>query len=690
MSKITTSHLSQTAYVYVRQSTMAQVQHNLESQRRQYALATRAGQLGWERIVVIDEDLGHSGAGAARSGFDKLLDAVARNQAGAVLSIEASRLARNGRDWHALLDFCAIVGTLIIDEDGIYDPRLTNDRLLLGMKGTFSEMELATLRQRSLEARRQKAARGEFYSLIPVGYVLTADNRLEMDPDARVREAIHLVFAKFRELGSARQVILWMRQEGIELPACQAGAANRKTTWRLAGASLRRFLTNPIYAGAYAFGRTRTQVRLHDGRRVVSRPRVPMADWQVLIADHHQGYIDWRDYLHNQQILAENTNMRGEVVRGAVRSGSALLAGLLRCGHCGRRLGLGTSGQRKVGGGLFRYKCRTNADDPTVTGLGCISFGSMRIDRAVSAEVLHVIAPAGLAAALAAIDQQQDSAADKRRQVELALQQARYEAGLARRQYDAVDPDNRLVASELERRWNERLAAAQHLEDQLRALAATVPQGPSAAERARLLALGQDLPIAWDHPAASDEIKKRILRAVIEEIVVRAEGDKLECLIHWKGGEHTALEVARTPTGRTRWLTDDDTTHIITELARLLPDKSIAALLNRMGRRTAKGHTWTGSRVKAFRNQRGIAVYRPGERAERGEITAEEAAEELGVTRMTVSRLVRAKVLPACQVCPHAPYVIRRADLDRPEVRSASTKPPVTADPRQIALGFQG
>jgi excisionase family DNA binding protein len=244
------------------------------------------------------------------------------------------------------------------------------------------------------------------------------------------------------------------------------------------------------------------------------------------------------------------------------------------------------------------------------------------------------------------------------------------------------------VTSELERRWNERLAAAQHLEDQLTALAADVPQGPSAAERARLLALGQDLPAAWDHPAASDEIKKRILRTVIEEIVVRAEGNKLECLIHWKGGEHTALEVARTPTGRTRWLTDDDTTHIITELARVLPDKSIAALLNRMGRRTAKGHTWTGWRVKSFRNQRGIAVYRPGERAERGEMTAEEAAQELGVTRMTVSRLIRAKVLPARQVCPHTPYVIRRADLDRPGVRRASA--PVTADLRQIALGFQG
>jgi excisionase family DNA binding protein len=687
MSKITTNHLAQAAFVYVRQSTMTQVQHNLESQRRQYALATRAKQLGWQQVVVIDEDLGHSGAGAARSGFEKLLDAVARNQAGAVLSIEASRLARNGRDWHALLDFCAIVGTLIIDEDGIYDPRLTNDRLLLGMKGTFSEMELATLRQRSLEARRQKAARGEFYSLIPAGYVLSEDNRLEMDPDARVRETIHLVFSKFRELGSARQVILWMRQEGIELPACPAGAANRKITWRLAGSGLRRFLTNPIYAGAYAFGRTRTQVRLHDRRRVVSRSRFPMADWQVLITEHHQGYIDWREYLHNQQILAENTNMRGEVVRGAVRSGSALLAGLLRCGHCGRRLGLGTSGQRKAGGVLFRYKCRTHAEDPTITRLGCISFGSMRVDRVVSAEVLRVIAPTGLTAALAAIDQQRDSAADKRRQVELALQQARYEAGLARRQYDAVDPDNRLVASELERRWNERLAAAQDLEDQLAALAADVPQSLSAAERSRLLALGQDLPAAWDHPAASDEIKKRILRTVIEEIVVRVKGDKHECLIHWKGGEHTALEVARTLTGRNRWVTDEDTTHIITELARVLPDKSIAALLNRMGRRTAKGHTWTGSRVKSFRNERGIAVYRPGERAERGEMTAEEAAEELGVTRMTVSRLIRAKVLPARQVCPHAPWVIRRTDLDRPGVRRESA--PVTADPRQIALGFQ-
>lgn len=689
MSKITASHLSRTAYVYVRQSTMTQVQNNLESQRRQYELATRARQLGWERVIVIDEDLGHSGAGAARSGFDKLLEAVTRDEVGAVLSIEASRLARNGRDWHALLDFCIVVGTLIIDEDGVYDPRLMNDRLLLGMKGTFSEMELATIRQRSLEARRQKAARGEFYSLIPVGYVLTAENRLEMDPDARVREAIHLVFAKFRELGSARQVILWMRQEGIELPTCRAGASNRHITWRLAGAGLRRFLTNPIYAGAYAFGRTCTRVRLQGGRRTVSKPRVQMADWQVLITDHHRGYTEWDEYLHNRQVLAENTNMRGEVVRGAVRSGSALLAGLLRCGHCGRRLIVGTSGPRKGSNRLFRYKCQATAEDPSTIGVGCICFGSMRIDRAVSAEVLRVIAPAGLTAALAAIDQHRDGNADKRRQVELALQQARYQTGLARRQYDAVDPDNRLVALELERRWNERLLAAQNLEEQLTALAIDTPPDASAAERARLLALGQDLPAAWTHPAASDEIKKRILRAVIEEIVVRAESDKLKCLIHWKGGEHTALDVARTLTGQTRWLTDDDTTHIITELARLLPDKSIAALLNRMGRRTAKGHTWTGYRVNAFRNQRGIPVYRDGERAERGEMTAEEAAEELGVTRMTVSRLIRAKALPARQVSPRAPYVIRRADLDLPGVRGASAKSPVTEDPRQITLAFQ-
>lgn len=685
MTKIAADHLSRTAYVYVRQSTLSQVQNNLESQRRQYALATRAKQLGWERVVVIDEDLGHSGAGAARAGFAKLLEAVTREEVGAVLSIEASRLARNGRDWHALLDFCIVVGTLIIDEDGIYDPRLANDRLLLGMKGTFSEMELSAFRQRSLQARQQKAARGELYTLVPAGYRLTAGNRLEMDPDARVREAISLVFTKFRELGSARQVILWMRQEGIELPARQTG----EIRWRLAGPGLRRFLTSPIYAGVYVWGRSRTLVRLEDGRRVVRRQRLRSTNWQVLILDHHPGYIDWDEYLRNQQVLAENTNMCGEMVRGAVRSGSALLAGLLRCGHCGRRLAIGTSGRRQNGGVLFRYKCRASAEDPTVPKLGCISFGSLQIDRAVSAEVLRVVAPAGLAAALAAMDESRDHNADKRRQVEMALQQARYEATLARRQYDAVDPDNRLVASELERRWNERLAAAQQLENQLTALASETPQSMNTAERAYLLALGQDLPAAWNHPAASDEIKKRILRTVINEIVVQGENNKLQCMIHWKGGEHTALDVRRGSNGRTRWQTDENTTQLITALARILPDKSIAAFLNRIGRRTAKGHTWTGFRVKAFRNGHGIAVYRAGERAERGEMTAEEAAAELGVTRMTVSRLIRAKVLPARQVCQGAPWVIRRADLDRPAVRAASAKCPVTADPRQETLDFQ-
>jgi excisionase family DNA binding protein len=287
------------------------------------------------------------------------------------------------------------------------------------------------------------------------------------------------------------------------------------------------------------------------------------------------------------------------------------------------------------------------------------------------------------------MDESRDHNADKRRQVEMALQQARYEATLARRQYDAVDPDNRLVASELERRWNERLAAAQQLENQLTALARETPQSMNAAERAYLLALGQDLPAAWNHPAASDEIKKRILRTVINEIVVQGENNKLQCMIHWKGGEHTALDVRRGSNGRTRWQTDENTTQLITALARILPDKSIAAFLNRIGRRTAKGHTWTGFRVKAFRNGRGIAVYRAGERAERGEMTAEEAAAELGVTRMMISRLIRAKVLPARQVCPGAPWVIRRADLDRPAVRAASAKCPVTADSRQETLDFQ-
>src|SRR6516225_4577981 len=334
MNKLTPEHLSRDAYVYVRQSTPDQLLNNPESRRRQYALETRARSLGWENVIVIDDDLGRSGGGAARPGFERLLAAICAGTVGAVLAIEASRLARNGRDWHTLLEFCAVVNGLIIDEDGIYDPRSINDRLLLGLKGTFSELELSMFRQRSQEALRLKAARGELNTTVAIGYRRRADDRLEQDPDKRIREALSLTFRKFAEIGSVRQLVLWLRQERIELPIAVHGAQGRSVQWRLPRYNtVHRLLTNPVYAGAYVYGRTFTRVRFEGGRKVATHgiARRP-EEWDVVIRSHHDGYITWEEYDRNQKVIAGNANMKGAMVRGSVRNGSGLLVGLLRCG----------------------------------------------------------------------------------------------------------------------------------------------------------------------------------------------------------------------------------------------------------------------------------------------------------------------------------------------------------------------
>ena len=540
MNKITPEHLAREAYVYVRQSTADQLLNNPESRRRQYALVARAHELGWEQVIVIDEDLGRSGGGQVRPGFERLLAAICDGTAGAVLAIEASRLARNGRDWHTLLEFCAFVNSLIIDEDGIYDPRLINDRLLLGLKGTFSELELSIFRQRSREALRLKAARGELYMLVAIGYRRGADDRLEQDPDRRIREALSLVFRKFSDIGSVRQLALWLRQEGIDLPVAVYGPQGRAVQWRPPRYHMvDRLLTNPIYAGAYVFGRTGSRVRLEGGRKVIVRGFVRRREeWEVLIRDHHDGYISWEEYDRNQKIIAGNANMKGTMVAGSVRNGGGILVGLLRCGHCGRKLKVLHHARRDT-----RYICNREMD--YASDKKCIAFNNMRVDAAVSAEVLRAISPLGIDAALQLIADREQASGERLRQSEMALQQARYEVTHARRQYDAVDPDNRLVASELERRWNERLAAAARLEEQIRSLQNEQPRVLCDDERAALLALADDLPRLWNHPAASSETRKRILRAVLKEIIVTVEASRLRLVLHWQGGDHTRLEVAK-------------------------------------------------------------------------------------------------------------------------------------------------
>jgi excisionase family DNA binding protein len=685
MNKITAEHLARDAYVYVRQSTPDQLLNNPESRRRQYALETRARSLGWENVIVIDDDLGRSGSGQRRPGFERLLAAICAGTAGAVFAIEASRLARNGRDWHTLLEFCALVNTLIIDEDGVHDPRVINDRLLLGLKGTFSELELSMFRQRSREALRLKAARGELHTTVAIGYRRGADGRLEQDPDQRIRETLSLVFRKFPEIGSVRQLALWLRQERIELPIVRHGPQGRTVQWRLPNYhTLHRLLTNPVYAGAYVFGRTVTRARFEAGRKVlthgVARRR---EEWEVLIRDHHDGYITWEAYDRNQTIIAGNANMKGSMVPGSVRNGIGLLAGLLRCGHCGRKLKVHHKERRHA-----RYVCITEIG--MLSNKTCLAFSNMRIDAAVSAEVLRAISPLGLDAALQLIADREQAGTERLRQSELALQQARYEETHARRQYDAIDPDNRLVASELERRWNDRLAAVARLEEQIRHLHDEQPRALDDNERATLLALADDLPRVWNHPAASAEIRKRILRAVLKEIVVTIEGNRLSLILHWQGGDHTRLEVLKNRSGQNRFKTEMETVQLVRELARLLPDHSIAPVLNRLGIRSARGHSWTQLSVRNFRGTHRIVAHREGEREQRHELVLREAASRLGVSNMTVIRLIRDGILPGRQICAGAPYVIREEDLDRPAVRRAiENGRAVSPDARQESLFFQ-
>jgi excisionase family DNA binding protein len=689
MTRITPDHLDRRAFVYIRQSTADQVLNNHESRRRQYGLVERAHALGWKAVEVIDDDLGRSGSGVARPGFEKLLAAICEGRVGAVVSIEASRLARNGRDWHTLLDFCGLVGTLILDEDGVYDPRHPNDRLLLGMKGTMSEMELSLFRQRSLEALKQKARRGELLLNVAVGYLKAPNDRIEKDPDRRVQDAISLVFTKFDELQTVRQVHLWMRQKRLPLPSVGYGVEGRQITWKLpVYNTLHHMLTNPIYAGAYAFGRTGSRTMIEGGRkRIVRGFRKDRAMWDVLIHDHHEGYIRWMDFERNQRLISDNANGKSFMSRGSIRRGEALLAGLLRCGHCGRKLHVAYSG---AGGNTGRYHCRgghlNHGSDR------CISFGGMRIDRAIGMEVIQRLQPLGIQAALDALDEQRAEDAEKCRQVELALEQARFEAARAHRQYDVVDPENRLVAADLEQRWNARLLTVRALEQERDMLAASPQSALTDAERSRLLALGADVEQAWRSPAATSATRKRIVRTLIDEIVVRVENDSLHAVIRWQGGNHTALTVPKNHVGQHRWSTDADVVELVTVLARQLPDQSIAAVLNRSGKTTGRGNGWTRSRVCFLRNHRNIAPYRAGERAERGEVTLDEAAEILNVSEATVRRLIASGILPAHQFCKGAPWVIRSADLERENVRCAAddrrARRPPSENVQQNTLAF--
>jgi DNA invertase Pin-like site-specific DNA recombinase len=619
--------------------------------------------MGFAKTVVIDEDQGRSGSGLEhRPGFGQLLNAVCAGDAGAVFALEASRLARNSRDWSHLVDLCALTQTLLIDDEGVYDPRLLNDRLLLGLKGTMSEFELGLFRQRARQAFEQKVGRGYAMWEVPVGFVRREDNRMEKTPDLQVQQAIEGVFRKFRELASARQTTLWYHDEQIRLPVVKPGSSGKEVFWRLpCGHRITQILKNPSYAGALAYGRTQGITVIEQGRaRQAGRKRKPLAEWKTLIQNNHAGYITWDDYLKNLQVLEANALIEKGQTGGAARSGAALLSGLLRCGRCGRRLFAHYAGK---GGRVPRYGCR--GDRGQRGSAACLSLGALLLDQAVCEQVLEAIHPVGVRAALDAAEQFSRQGMEKVEALHLALEKARYEANRAQRQYDAVDPENRLVACELEKRWNETMVAVGELENQIEQASADRPS-LNADEKRRLLDLGRDVKSLWEHPQASVELKKRILRTVLLEIVVSETDEPSQLLLHthWQGGVHTELRVARNTTGHHRRVARPEVADLVSELSKVCEDETIAATLNRLGYRTGTGNTWRKHSIWSFRHTHQLANHSGGQEW----ATIHQSAETLGVSDTVIQRLIRQGVLPAKQVVQSAPWIIARTDLQLPQV----------------------
>jgi DNA invertase Pin-like site-specific DNA recombinase len=689
VEKITTNHLSRIAYVYIRQSTMAQLQRNVESRRVQERLVERAQAFGWSQPRIIDEDLGCTASGVVeRSGFERLLAAVCAGEVGAIFAFEASRLARNGREWHTLLELCAVVDTVLIDTEAVYDPKFTNDRLLLGLKGTLSELELGLFRARSHAAIREKARRGEYYGLVAVGYRKTRDGRLEKDPDLRVQRALEFVFEKFPQFGSARQLVRWLREEQIKIPRKEQAADESPICWRLpTQAALTSLLNNAVYAGTYVFGRSKRRTVIEHGRkRVLVRDCSDPAEWEIIIREHHPGYISWEQYERNVEMLRQNVNMKGFMTAGGIRGGASVFAGILRCGRCGRKVLVHYSGLHSRS---IRYSCSTNCRNDD--GKRCLSFSANALERALLGQLLETVSPLGVEAALQAAEILAVQGHTLREQRELELVQARYESERARQQYNAVDPANRLVAGELERRWNEALLRVADLEEELQAM--VVEDGVTDEERQMLLALGEDLAGVWENPATSAEVKKRIARTLVKEIVLFDEGRSIKAIVHWQGGEHTEVRVPRLSYRESASPTSTDTVEIIRALARLMADRFIARVLNRLKIPTAKGYTWTEARVCAIRNGYDIAVYQEGEREARGEIHMLEAAKELGVERRVIGELINSGRLRASQACTYAPWVIRREDLYSAQVQGAlrkgKSRAPCAENQKQLPLENQ-
>ena len=653
--KIKLHHVERKAILYVRQSSAYQVQNNLESQKLQYAMRDRLCSLGWRDIEVVDEDLGRTASGAVtRAGFERMVAEVCLGHVGAVAAREVSRFARNSRDWQKLVEVCRVVDTLLIDQEMVYTPRQSNDRLLLGLKGSLNEYELDLLRQRSVEARREKAKRGELIVVAPAGFVKGKD-RLEKDPDCRVQERVELVFSKFFELGSARQTLLWFLEHGLEVPV---SAPRDQVVWRRPGyTTIYTMLTNPAYAGAYEYGRTEHSIQYEAGQPRRRSRRKPRQQWSALIRDTHEGYISWKQFEEIQYMLTNNIRLGDR--SSAVKRGSALLAGLLRCRRCGRKLMVAYTGN---GPFVLRYVCRRSALDNGEPP--CITFAGLSLDEAVSRELMTVLEPAAIEAAVLASEQEKLRLDEILSALKRELEAAQYNARRAEKQYDATDPDNCLVASELERRWNDALQKVQQLE--MRIEQAMRVRQVSPATKEEFEALAGDLEAVWSHPDTDARLKKRLVRTLIEEVVVDVDGKvgEIVAVVHWKGGVHTELRIPRRRRGYSRTHTPKEIVEAVRVLVRICSDETIAGVLTRSGLVTGMGNRWTRERVTSLRSHHGIPAYSAERHRADGWLTLTEAADQLHMSGITLRLAIERGEIEAEHPLANGPWVINRRALE--------------------------
>lgn len=670
--KIQPHHREKPAYVYLRQSSLNQVRYHQESTERQYALQEHARQLGWppEAIRVLDGDLGLSGAtGSRREDFNKLVAEVSLRRVGAVFALEVSRLARSSADWHRLLELCALTDTLIIDEDGCYNLTDFNDQLLLGLKGTMSQAELHWLRARLQGGKLHKAQKGELRVCLPVGFCYDDEGRTIQDPDAEVRGAIQLLFATFREAGSAYGVVRTFVRLGLQFPKrAYGGVWDGRVLWgRLSHHRVLEILHNPAYAGVYVYGRYRDHKEiLPDGTLRARVVKMPAEAWRVTLPDHHEAYLSWEEFQQNQLRLEQNrTNGEEHLLSGPAREGLALLQGLLLCHHCGRRLSV----RYKGNGGLYPlYECNRQRQD----GLATTPYMSLRcdlLDPLVTRRVLEALQPAQLEIALQAIQQLEQRQATVDRQWRMRLERAAYEAQLAQRRYEEVDPANRLVAATLERRWNEALVKLQQLQEQLAAEQQKQPLAITAAQHAQIRALAHDLPRLWHAPTTQHKDRKRVLRLLLKDITVEKRRDSRQVVLHlrWQGGACEDLSCLAPVPIAERLRYETELVDHVRDLAKAMLDAEIAGVLNAEGRRSAKGKAFSVAMVRWIRYKHRIpAVTRP---LDDNELTVKELADRFGISSGVVYYWIRLGLLEVHRIHAGAPYAITLTPQKEGELR---------------------